>query len=88
MAELPEWDIRWVEVWGRYDWIAYYEDKKTWQRYSKYAHIPIEKDELCRYGYIYKVEHNWEDEHDFTFKILSVREDKDENDTERMPAVS
>ena len=74
MAKLPEWDhIRWVEVWGRYDWIAYYEDKNTWQRYSKLAHIPIEKDELCKYGKIYKVEQIGK----FDYKILSSRLDSD-----------
>ena len=89
MAKLPEWDnIRWVEVLWWYDWIAYYEDKNTWQRYSKYAHKPIEKNELCRYGYIYKVEHNREDEHDFDFKILSKRPDVDEDDERWMPTLS
>ena len=80
MAELPEWNhIRWVEVWWRYDWVAYYENKETWERYSRVAHIPIGKDELCKYGYIYKVEHNRDDEHNFDFKILSSRPDKDEH---------
>lgn len=79
MAELPEWNhIRWVEVWWRYDWIAYYENKETWERYSRVAHIPIGKDELCKYGYIYKVEQNRDDEHNFDYKILSSREDKDD----------
>lgn len=79
MAELPEWNhIRWVEVWWRYDWVAYYENKETWERYSRVAHIPIGKDELCKYGYIYKVKHNRDDEYNFDFKILSSRPDKDE----------
>ena len=76
--ELPKGNIRWIEVWWWYDWIAYYEDKDTWQKYSKVAHVPIDKDELCKYWYIYKVRHNWEDKSNFDFEVLSRRPDWDE----------
>lgn len=79
MAKLPE-GVWWIEVWWWYDWIAYYEDKNTWERYSKIAHIPIAKDELCRYWKIYKVIYN-ENEIDFNFTILSERPDEDPEDT-------
>lgn len=60
-----------VEVWWRYDWIAYYLDKG--KKYSRVAHIPIEEDELCKYGKIYKVEQIG----DYDFKIISERPDQD-----------
>lgn len=61
----------WVEVLGWYDWIAFYLDKG--KKYSRVAHIPLEDDELCKYGKIYKVEQVW----DYDFKIISEREDKE-----------
>lgn len=63
-----------VEISGRYDWVAYYLNQKTWQRYSR-TWLPIDIDEVCRPWRIYKVEFydkRWTD-----FKILSSREDKD-----------
>jgi len=81
MAKLKE-GVRWIEVWWRYDWIAYYEDKNTWERFSKYAHIPIANDELCKYGKIYKVRHSWE-QYDFNFIIVSERPDEDPSDTQQ-----
>ncbi len=75
MAKLPK-GVWWIEVRWWYDWIAYYEDKNTWERFSKYAHIPIANDELCKYGKIYKVRHSWE-EYDYNFIIVSERDDKD-----------
>lgn len=70
------WDnIIWVEIPGRYDWIAYYLNQETWQRYSRKGY-PIENDEVCRYGNIYKVE--FLDERWTEYKILSSRLDWDE----------
>lgn len=81
MAKLPK-GVWWIEVWWWYDWIAYYEDKNTWERFSKYAHIPIANDELCKYGKIYKVRHSWE-QYDFNFIIVSERDDADPLDTKQ-----
>lgn len=64
-------DPTWVEVRWRYDGIAYREDK-DWNRFSRIAKIPIEKDELCRYWKICKIKNLWE----YEFKVLSEREDK------------
>jgi len=61
-----------VEIPWRYDWIAYYEDK-DWNRYSRNWN-PIEKDEVCRYGWIYKVK--FYDKRWIKYKILWWREDK------------
>lgn len=65
----------------RYDWICLYQDKDG-NRYSVWAHIPLEKDELCKLWYIYKVEQirDWEWPFDYEYKIISWREDKDPNE--------
>ena len=62
-----------VEIPWWYDWIAYYKDKE-WNRYSRKWN-PIEKDEVCRYGEICKVE--FYDERWCDYKILSRRPDWD-----------
>lgn len=80
MAKLPEWDIWGIEYRWWYDWVACWEDRNTWKRYSVRAHIPIDDDELCRYGNIYKVEHDWDDPFNFDYKILSERPDEDGNE--------
>lgn len=71
-------EIWWVEDWNWYDWIAYYENINTKQRYSR-AGYPIENDEMCRYWYICKVEMikdgPWQFE--YHWKILSRRPDWD-----------
>lgn len=68
-------DITGFEELARYDWIAYREDK-DWNRYSRNGN-PIEKDEMCKYGKIYKVEMDrygpWQ--FDYRWKILSERDD-------------
>jgi hypothetical protein len=74
--DLPD-DIIWVEdpIW--YDGICYYQDSK-WNKYSTRAHILIDKDELCRYWYIYKVEEvkDWDWPYNYHYKILSKRVDE------------
>lgn len=73
-----------VEDRNWYDGIAYYEDIDTWQRYSRNG-VPIEKDEMCRYWYIYKVKYvkDWEWRFEYHWEILSERPDllsnKEEN---------
>ena len=83
-------EIWWIEEIYWYDGIAYYENKNTWQRYSKVAHIPLEKDEMCKHGKIYKVEQvkTWPRKYDYYYKILSERPDEDENDQWGEPTVS
>lgn len=91
MAKLPEWDHIWIiedPIW--YDGFFCYQDMNTWQRYSKVAHIPLEKDEMCKYGKIYKVEQvrTWPGSFDYYYKILSERLDEDENDQWGEPTIS
>lgn len=83
MAKLPEWDHIWIiedPIW--YDGFFCYQDMNTWQRYSKVAHLPLEKDEMCKYGKIYKVEQvrTWPGTFDYYYKILSERPDEDEEE--------
>lgn len=75
-ARMPE-DVIWIEDWNRYDWIAFYLDEETWQRYSR-NWFPIEKDEMCKYWKVYKVEEirDWDWPFEYHYKILSEREDK------------
>lgn len=73
-AKMPEKVIG-VEIPWRYDWIAFYLDEETWQRYSRRWN-PIEKDEVCRWGNIYKVE--FHDEFGCDYTILSSRPDIDD----------
>lgn len=68
-------NIIWVELPGRYDGIAFWLDQDTWQRYSR-AWYPIENDEVCRWGKVYKVE--FYDKRWCKYKILSRRPDTDE----------
>lgn len=63
-----------VEISGWYDWVAYYLNQKTWQRYSR-TWLPIDIDEVCRPWGIYKVE--FYDKRWTEYKILSSRPDKD-----------
>jgi len=72
-------EIWWIEDWNWYDWIAYYENKNTWQRYSRRGY-PIADDEMCLYGDICKVEmiKDWPGTFDYHWKILSRRPDWDE----------
>lgn len=71
-----------IEDRNRYDWIAYYEDEE-WNRYSRNYH-PIEKDEMCKWGNIYKVEEvrDGDGRFDYHWKILSVRKDLPVNEGE------
>lgn len=73
-------EIWWVEDWNWYDWIAYYENKDTKQRYSRMGY-PIADDEMCLYGDICKVEmiKDWPGTFDYHWKILSRRPDWDGN---------
>lgn len=78
-ARMPEWVIG-IEDWMRWDFIAYYLDKNTWQRYSRNWY-PIAEDEMCReWGTVHKVEiiRTGDGQFDYRFKILSSRPDKDE----------
>lgn len=79
-ARMPEWVIG-VEDWNRWDFIAYYLDEKTWQKYSRNGY-PIANDEMCREWNpwtICKVEQvidgPWQFE--YHWKILSERPDED-----------
>lgn len=79
-ARMPEWVIG-VEDWNRWDFIAYYLDKETWQRYSRWGY-PIAEDEMCREWnpwIICKVEciQDGPGTFEYHWKILSVREDWD-----------
>ena len=77
-ARMPE-GVIWVEDFNWYDWIAFYLDEKTGQRYSRNWY-PIAKDEMCKYWHIYKVELEkyWDWTFEYKRNILSTREDKDE----------
>lgn len=74
-------DIWGMEDWNWYDWIAYYYNINTKQRYSRNGY-PIADDEMCKYGNIYKVEHivDGPGRFDYHYKILSVRPDGDGED--------
>lgn len=61
-----------IEIPGWYDWIAYYLDEKTWQRYARDEKTPIWKDEVCRYNKIYRVK--FYDKWWIKYKILSFRD--------------
>jgi len=73
--KLPD-DVIWIEdpIW--YDGIFCYQ-ASDWTRYSRVAHIPIEKDEMCKWWYIYKVElvKHSNEPFDYDYKILSKRPD-------------
>lgn len=76
-ARMPKWVIG-VEDWMRWDFIAYYLDEETWQRYSRNWY-PIAEDEMCREWWtVHKVEtiKTWDGPFEYKFKILSTREDK------------
>ena len=64
-------NLIWIEVLWRYDWVSHWQDEK-WNKFSKNKMIPLEDDELCRYWKIYKVKDNG----DYTFTILSERDEK------------
>lgn len=68
-------DLTAIEDPMRYDWVALYIDSE-WNRYSRNLN-PIEKDELCRYWYIYKVKHvkDWEWTFNYHYEIISRRPD-------------
>ena len=59
-----------VEVKWWYDWTAYYMDNSN-NKYSVIWKMPIDDDELCARGMIYKV--RWIDE--YTPEMLSSRKD-------------
>lgn len=77
-ARMPEWVIG-VEHPLWYDWVAYYLDETTWQRYSRNGY-PISDDEMCKYGEVFKVKiiKVWESDWDIKFEVLSRRPDTDE----------
>lgn len=82
-ARMPEWVIG-VEDWNRWDFIAYYLDKETWQRYSRWGY-PIAEDEMCREWNpwtICKVEmiKDGPGQFEYHWKILSRRPDTNEDD--------
>lgn len=82
-ARMPEWVIG-VEDWNRWDFIAYYLDEKTWQRYSRRGY-PIAEDEMCREWNpwtICKVEciQDGPGTFEYHWKILSRRPDTNEDD--------
>jgi len=70
MKKIPQ-DRVWVELYWWYDWISHRQDKEG-NRYSRFALLPLEDNELCKHGKIYKVEKIWE----YTYNILSERDDK------------
>ena len=72
-ARMPEWVIG-VEDWMWGDFLAFYLDESTWQRYSRKGY-PIENDEVCRYWEVFKVE--FYDKRWIKYKILSRRPDDD-----------
>lgn len=78
-ARMPK-DIIGVEDWNWYDGIAYYIDKKTWQKYSRHWY-PIAGDELCKWWKIFKVKRivYWKGTRDYKYEILSERPDEDDN---------
>lgn len=71
-----KWDWLWIEnpIW--YDGIACYQDKE-WNRYSRNGN-PIDKDELCKFGKIYKVKQivHSDERFDYDYEIISVRPDE------------
>lgn len=69
-------DVIGVEDWNWYDWIAYYLDEKTWQRYSRNYH-PINDDEMCKYNKVYKVKEiiDWPWLLQYHYEILEERPD-------------
>ena len=73
---LPK-DVIGVEdpIW--YDGIFCYQTP-DWKRYSTRAHIPLEKNEMCRYWYIYKVKQiiDWDGPYNYHYEILSKRVDE------------
>lgn len=78
-ARMPEWVIG-VEDWNRWDFLAYYLDEETWQRYSRNGY-PIANDEMCREWWtIHKVECIKDGDGPFEYhrKILSTRPDIDD----------
>lgn len=65
-------NLTWVEIPGWYDWVAYYVDS-NWNRYATDKnYTPIWKDEVCRYGKVYRVK--FLDDRGIKYKVLSVRE--------------
>lgn len=70
-------NVIWIEDWNWYDWIAYYLDEATWQRYSRNWY-PIANDEMCKYWKVYKVEEivDWEWQFDYHYKIIAERLDE------------
>lgn len=60
-----------VEIPGWYDWIAYYVDSNGNRYATDKNHTPIERDEVCRYGKVYKVK--FYDERWIKYKVLSIR---------------
>jgi hypothetical protein len=62
----------WVEIPGRYDWVAYYVDE-DWNRYAPNKNrTPIWRDEVCKLGKVYKVK--FIDRRGIKYKILSSRD--------------
>lgn len=74
-------EIWWIEEILWYDGIAYYENKDTWQHYSR-AGYPIASDEICKYGRIYKVKliRDGDGPFDYHYEVLSSRPDIDESE--------
>lgn len=76
-------EVIWIEDWMWYDWIAYYENTETKQRYSRNGY-EIGNDELCKptvdWWVVCKVEQviDWPGRFDYHYKILSTRPDNDE----------
>ena len=64
-------NLTWVEIPGWYDWVAYYIDDDGNRYATNKEHTPIEKDEVCKFGKIYKVK--FLDERGIKYKILSIR---------------
>ena len=74
MSGLPKWVIG-VEDWNRYDWIAYYEDKKG-NRYSRQWH-KIGRSEMCKYWFIFDtiIITEWPWRFDYRYQIMDARPD-------------
>lgn len=70
-------EIWWIEDRNWYDWIAFYENRETKQRYSR-CWLPIAGDEMCKYGKIYKVKmvKDGPGDYDYHWDILSSRPDE------------
>lgn len=60
-----------VQVVWRDNSTAYLKDK-DWNKFSMYAKVPMEDDELCSKWWIYKVERIYT----YTYKVVSKREDR------------